>query len=191
MAQQLVQALLASPPPTKISSKALRSSLASSLTQMTNATAMREVLDDPAKMRAAIEEARAKAGPALTQAQLAAQLGRLALHYWRPDFTAEHVKLMLADFFADLNGATESHVIEACARYRRNAKNAYFPTPGKLYELAKDDIALRRRTLSAIERTERLLAAEICEEPQEPLIGLTPELLAQIDAIFEREERER
>jgi hypothetical protein len=95
---------------------------------------------------------------------------------------------MLADFFADLTDATEDQLIEACGRYRRNVKNAFFPTPGKLFELMKDDIALRRRILMAAERSERLLEAEICDEPRETLIGLTPERMAQIMKVLGRRE---
>lgn len=73
----------------------------------------------------------------------ATHLGKLALHFWRPDFTPEQAKQMYGDFVADLAGITAEELAEACRAWRLNPANSFFPTPGKLRELLKDNIAER------------------------------------------------
>lgn len=62
-------------------------------------------------------------------------LSKLALHYWRADFTPEQAKMLLADFYDDLGKFTPAEIQTACARWRRNPENRFFPTPGGLLGL--------------------------------------------------------
>jgi hypothetical protein len=69
--------------------------------------------------------------------EVAAILSRLALHYWRPDFTPAQAKLMLQDFLHDLDGYTPKDVNYACEVYRQNAENRFYPTPGQLLAILR------------------------------------------------------
>ena len=62
-------------------------------------------------------------------------LSRLALHYWRPDFTPMQAKLLVQDYLADLGAFTPEQINQACAEYRRNGENKFFPTSGQLLKL--------------------------------------------------------
>jgi hypothetical protein len=69
--------------------------------------------------------------------QTAAILSKLALHYWRPDFNAGQVKQMLGDYFEDLAAFTPADIEAACAAYRRNPENRYFPRAAELLAILK------------------------------------------------------
>jgi hypothetical protein len=64
-----------------------------------------------------------------------AYLARLALHYWRPDFTAGQAKLLFEDFYSDLRRYPVAEIEGACQSWRRNSANRFFPTPGQLLEV--------------------------------------------------------
>jgi len=55
------------------------------------------------------------------------------------------------DFCFDLEGVTEAGLEAACIAYRREPKNKFFPTPGALLELCKDDIRERMVKIKAID----------------------------------------
>ena len=61
--------------------------------------------------------------PKATAKDFAVCLGRLALHYWRPDFTAEQAKLLYQDFISDLAGVTAEELNEACGEWRRGPRS--------------------------------------------------------------------
>ena len=63
-------------------------------------------------------------------------LARLALVYWRPDFTAEQAKLMYSDYADDLAEFSFEAIEYAVRMYRRDGANKFFPTPGQLCEIA-------------------------------------------------------
>ncbi len=79
-------------------------------------------------------------------------LGRLSLHYWRPDFTPEQAKLMFQDFAADMAGVTAGELVDVCREYRQDPLNRFFPTPGKLLELLDHQLTQRRRDKFAAKR---------------------------------------
>lgn len=62
-------------------------------------------------------------------------LGKLALHYWRPDFTAEQAKLVMGDYLDDLEGYDAAHLQTACEIYRRGRGNEFFPKICQLLEV--------------------------------------------------------
>lgn len=66
-------------------------------------------------------------------------LSKLAMHYWRPDFTPGQMRHLMADYLEDLRGFTPVQVAEACAKYRRDAANKFFPRTGQLLELLKPE----------------------------------------------------
>lgn len=70
------------------------------------------------------------------------------------------------DFCSDLEGATEMGIVNACIAYRRDAKSEFFPKPGQLLGLCRDDINERRKRLDALDRVqEQLGTAEIADAP--------------------------
>jgi hypothetical protein len=86
------------------------------------------------------------AGPATAAMQdFIICLGALSLHFWRPDFTPEQAKLIFGDFSRDLAGVTSDELTDACAEWRKNPKNRFFPTPGQLLELVQSRLSARAR----------------------------------------------
>lgn len=65
----------------------------------------------------------------------AVEISRLALHFWRPDFTPRQVKSVMSDYLDDLAGRSAWDVAEACKAWRRDGANRFFPTPGQLLAL--------------------------------------------------------
>ncbi len=59
-------------------------------------------------------------------------LGKLALHYYRPDFTQEQVKMLMGDYLDDLEKYSASNVAHACEEYRRQPDSKFFPKIGEL-----------------------------------------------------------
>jgi hypothetical protein len=75
--------------------------------------------------------------PKATVREIATSLGRLAQHYWRPDFTPEQAKLLYGDFVRLLDGATAAEFQRACDEWVMDPLNRFFPTPGQLGELMR------------------------------------------------------
>lgn len=98
------------------------------------------------------------AGPAkATPHEFVTQLGRLATHYWRPDFTTEQSKVLYGDFIRLLDGMTLSELREACDTWIMNPDNRFFPTPGQLRDLVKDALVERARVKTGAEFLANLL----------------------------------
>lgn len=67
--------------------------------------------------------------------QIAAILARLSLHYWRPDYSPDQARLLMEDYLSDLAAYSPIQVDRACAAYRRNPANKFFPHSGELMGL--------------------------------------------------------
>ncbi len=59
-------------------------------------------------------------------------LAKLALVYWRPDFTPSQAKQLYDQYLDDLQEYPFADISEACQKYRRDGENKFFPTPGQL-----------------------------------------------------------
>lgn len=70
--------------------------------------------------------------------EVSAILARLALHYWRPDFTPEQTKLLIADYLDDLQRYNPDQIALACRDFRMDGGNKFFPKSGELIQLIKD-----------------------------------------------------
>lgn len=90
--------------------------------------------------------------------EIAAILTKLALHYWRPDFSPTQARHLLDDFLTDLSGFTPAQIGSACALYRRNGENRFFPTPGQLLELLRPPPREVRYSLPTYEQPKELEA---------------------------------
>lgn len=108
-------------------------------------------LGDETAVRRWIEQAIGGPKPAEMR-DFVVHLGRLSLHYWRPDFTPEQAKLMFQDFARDLAHATAAELEHVCEEYRRDAANKFFPTPGKLLKLLDHQLGQRARDKIAAQR---------------------------------------
>ena len=64
--------------------------------------------------------------------EIAAILSKLALHYWRPEFSESQAKQLLQDFLQDLERYAVRDIEYACKVYRQNPENKFYPTPGQL-----------------------------------------------------------
>lgn len=96
-----------------------------------------------------------------------AVLAKLAMIYWRPDFTPGQAKHLYAQYLDDLREFAFADIVEAAQKYRRDAANKFFPLPGQLRGLilavpawdvisAKDHSAQRH---GAAEREMQAMAA--------------------------------
>lgn len=141
-----------------------RKCLVSCLTELTNADAIRTLLTmTPHGLRSWLAGQRKKLGPAATPAQIQAQLAKLIPHYWTPDLTEAQMRSKFQDFCCDLEGVSVAGIEQACIAYRRDPKSEFFPKPGQLLALCKDDIAERKRTVRALGEAERIVE----EQPQD------------------------
>lgn len=98
--------------------------------------------------------------PKATVRDFAGHLGKLALHYWRPDFTPDQAKLMYGDFVHDLDGVTSLELERACAAWRTDPTKEFYPKPGGLLALVKDGLADRARARMGAEYLLGLLVEE-------------------------------
>jgi hypothetical protein len=67
-----------------------------------------------------------------------ALLGRLALHYYRPDFAPSQAKLVIEDMIEDLLEYDPQEIAAACSAWRRKPEAAYFPKSGQLIGCIKE-----------------------------------------------------
>lgn len=66
-------------------------------------------------------------------------LSKLAVHYYRPDFTEAQAKSLISDMVEDLSDFAVHEVESAIRAYRRDANNKFFPTSGALREPILDE----------------------------------------------------
>lgn len=59
-------------------------------------------------------------------------LAKLALHYWRPDFTAAQARQLYSEYLEDLREYAFDDIAESMENFRRNGENRFFPTCGQL-----------------------------------------------------------
>jgi len=62
----------------------------------------------------------------------AAILSRLALHYWRPDFSPEQARMLMADYLDDLVEVSPNQLERACMEFRKKPESTFFPKIGEL-----------------------------------------------------------
>lgn len=69
---------------------------------------------------------------------------RLAVTYYRPDFTEMQAKVLIADYLLDLAEFEPSDVETAISNYRRMPAAEYFPKPGILFRLSDGARTMRQ-----------------------------------------------
>lgn len=84
---------------------------------------MRDEPDEAQRLRASKDEA------------ILAILARLALHYWRPDFTPGQARQLYRDYLDDLRDFAVVDINRAIQVYRRDGANRFFPTTGQIVDL--------------------------------------------------------
>lgn len=75
---------------------------------------------------------------ATMKAKKAMSLSRLALHFYRPDFSEQHARLLIDDMVRDLKRVTPEDVERACKLWRTNEASRFFPTSGQLLAMLKN-----------------------------------------------------
>jgi hypothetical protein len=65
---------------------------------------------------------------------IVAMLAKLALQYWRPDFSPEQAKHLYSDYLDDLRGFSIKALADAIKKYRTDGANKFFPTSGQIIE---------------------------------------------------------
>lgn len=86
---------------------------------------------------------------------IAVLLTRLAVHYYRPDFTEGQAKSLIRDMVEDLSMFGIGEIEASIKAYRRNAENRFFPTSGQLREPI---LAARKDTRDAARISDRPLS---------------------------------
>jgi hypothetical protein len=95
-------------------------------------------------------------------------LGKLALHYWRPDFTPSQAKQLYSDYVQDLASYPLKDIDSAIREYRQG-KHRFFPQVGQLISLILGEARLeaenpgapdRNRTIARV-KTQLYLEAEL------------------------------
>lgn len=61
-------------------------------------------------------------------------LTKLRSHFYQPGQTEAQIRGVIDDMLEDLDGLTPYQVEDACANYRRDSANKFFPTPGQIIE---------------------------------------------------------
>jgi hypothetical protein len=87
-------------------------------------------------------------------------LGKLALHYWRPNFTPELARLLYADYVVDLAPFPMPSIAAAIAAFRSNGANRFFPTTGQLVDFILGKGELERLNPGAPDRATTLVRAK-------------------------------
>lgn len=59
-------------------------------------------------------------------------LAKLALVYWRPDFTPQQAKQLYSQYLDDLRPFAFKDVAWAVEKYRQDPESKFYPTPGQL-----------------------------------------------------------
>ena len=88
------------------------------------------------------------------RARIVLLLSKLAIHYYRPDFTEGQARQLIADLTDDLEEFPVSEVETAIRLYRQDAKNKYFPTSGALRGII---LAARRERADMDSRPKRVV----------------------------------
>ena len=86
---------------------------------------------------------------ALTQQQkatVALQLSRLAIHYYRPDFTESQAKSLVADMVEDLSEFRPDEIENAIRDWRRDPEKRFFPRAAELAQIVRAIRKQRRET---------------------------------------------
>lgn len=74
----------------------------------------------------------------LTKREMVTELERLAITYPRTDMDPRKWMLLFETFWADIRHLTLNSLRDGCRRYRTNAANRFFPSPGQLLEACRD-----------------------------------------------------
>src|SRR6185295_2471405 len=88
--------------------------------------------------------------PATTR-ELVIELERLSTHYPRLDMDARKWSLLFESFAEDFANKSLEEIRYGCRRWRQNAENKFFPTPGQLLEACKNPYDTKPRNYAPLE----------------------------------------
>lgn len=78
------------------------------------------------------------------RAAIVLALSRLAISYYRPDFTEGQAKVQIQDMLHDMDSYPASDVNTAIVRWRNDPQKRFFPRGAELGELARQEVKHRR-----------------------------------------------
>jgi len=79
------------------------------------------------------EEAEARAAK---NDAIIALLGKLSIHFWRPDFTAAQARQLYVDYVYDLGDYSLRDIADAIVKYRQGG-HEFFPKSGQLVQIIR------------------------------------------------------
>lgn len=86
--------------------------------------------------------------------QVAILLAKLAVHYYRPDFTEAAAQSLIGDMVEDLHKFPIVDTEQAIKQYRRDPKNRFFPNSGQLIAILRPEGSEPRRRLPQYDPTD-------------------------------------
>lgn len=73
-----------------------------------------------------------------TAREIVTELERLSIHFPRTDMDSRKWQALFETFVEDLGTLPIVQIRQGCQRYRKNAANRFFPTPGQLIEACQN-----------------------------------------------------
>ena len=109
-----------------------------------------------------------------------ALLAKMALHYWRPDFTPSQAKQLYGDYVDDLSQYPMSKVAAAIEEYRQRG-GKFFPTVQQLISLILGEARLEAENPGAPDRARTLqrIKTELRQEAQWEINRMAERIAAQ------------
>lgn len=86
----------------------------------------------PTKLRTALPAITAPKSSPADKVRKVVALTKLRSHFYQPGQTEAQIRGVIDDMLADLDGLSAYQVEDACANYRRDGSNKFFPTPGQI-----------------------------------------------------------
>lgn len=95
---------------------------------------------------------------------LAIELGKLALHFWRPDRSQSQWKTLLKDYLEDLSEFPLDHIQEVCKEWRRTKK--WWPKVSEFRERLVEKRASRKYDIQRLDNIEAALILAKAKDQQ-------------------------
>jgi hypothetical protein len=112
-------------------------------------------INQPSSIKFSRERSVVPATGSATASQIRKHLAVLSLCYPQQEMSEAQANLKFQIFCDDLAQFPERVIAAACLAYRRDPKNTFFPTPGQLYALCKEERGSVPRTFHTASAEER------------------------------------
>lgn len=113
---------------------------------MANKKTSQPTTKEPSELPSSLQ----KSTPA-TERDLVTELERLSIHFPRTDMDSRKWAMLFQSFSEDFKNKSLEEIRDGCRRYRQNAENRFFPTPGQLLEACKNPFDTKERKYAPLE----------------------------------------